>query len=80
MVKNRILILMVSTLYLGWFARDTATLKRVGSVLLEQPHLKCIEPDQLIIADDCFKLCSVPRDLLVQPLVGSVEKSFGGNN
>ncbi|XP_023644972.1 amidase 1 [Capsella rubella] len=63
----------------GWFARDTATLKRVGCVLLEQPHLNCIEPDQLIIADDCFKLSSVPRDMLVQPLVGSVEKSFGDN-
>ncbi|XP_010475719.1 PREDICTED: amidase 1-like [Camelina sativa] len=63
----------------GWFARDTSTLKRVGCVLLKQPHLNCIEPDQLIIADDCFKLCSVPRDLLVQPLVGAVEKSFGGN-
>ncbi|XP_010489574.1 PREDICTED: amidase 1-like isoform X2 [Camelina sativa] len=63
----------------GWFARDTTTLKRVGSVLLEQPQLNCIKPDQLIIADDCFKLCSVPRDLLVQPLVGSVEKLFRGN-
>ncbi|ESQ35978.1 hypothetical protein EUTSA_v10007679mg [Eutrema salsugineum] len=64
----------------GWFARDTATLKRVGCVLLQQqPHLNHIEPTQLIIADDCFKLCSAPRDLLVQPLVLSVEKSFGGN-
>ncbi|XP_023644973.1 amidase 1-like [Capsella rubella] len=63
----------------GWFARDTATLKRVGCVLLEQPHLNCIEPDQLIIADDCFKLCSVPRDFFVHPLVGAVEKTFGGN-
>lgn len=70
---------MVPTLSLGWFARDTATLKRVGYVLLQQPPLNCIEPDQLIIADDCFKLSSVPRDLLVQPLVQSVEKSFGGN-
>lgn len=71
---------MVPTLSLGWFARDTATLKRVGCVLLQQDHLNPIEPSQLIIADDCFKLCSVPHDLLVQPLVGSVEKSFGGKN
>ncbi|CAN6908407.1 unnamed protein product [Brassica oleracea] len=63
----------------GWFARDTATLKRVGCVLLQQPHLDATEPSQLIIADDCFKLCSVPRELLVLPLVQSVDKSFGGN-
>ncbi|XP_018465802.2 amidase 1 [Raphanus sativus] len=63
----------------GWFARDTGTLKQVGSVLLQQPDLNATEPSQLIIADDCFKLCSVPRDLLVQPLVKSVDKSFGGN-
>ncbi|KAL1192943.1 Amidase 1 [Cardamine amara subsp. amara] len=63
----------------GWFARDTATLKRVGCVLLEQPHLAPTEPSQLIIADDCFELCSVPRDLMVQPLVRSLEKSFEGN-
>ncbi|VVA90563.1 unnamed protein product [Arabis nemorensis] len=62
----------------GWFARDTATLKRVGCVLLQQPHLNLTEPSQLIIADDCFKLCSVPSDLLVQPVVRSVEKTFGG--
>ncbi|KAH0913451.1 hypothetical protein HID58_036772 [Brassica napus] len=63
----------------GWFARDTATLKRVGCVLLQQPHLEATEPSQLIIADDCFKLCSVPRELLVQSVVQSVDKSFGGN-
>ncbi|KAL1192946.1 Amidase 1 [Cardamine amara subsp. amara] len=63
----------------GWFARDTATLKRVGHVLLEQPNVYRIEPSQLIIADDCFELCSVPRDLMVQPLVRSLEKSFEGN-
>ncbi|CAA7053277.1 unnamed protein product [Microthlaspi erraticum] len=63
----------------GWFARDAATLKRVGSVLLQQPHLNLIEPAQLVVAEDCFKLSSVPRDLLVEPLVRSVEKSFGGN-
>ncbi|KFK43202.1 hypothetical protein AALP_AA1G093600 [Arabis alpina] len=62
----------------GWFARDTATLKRVGCVLLPQPHLDRIEPSELIIADDCFKLSSVPHDLLVQPVLQSVEKSFGG--
>ncbi|KAL1204646.1 Amidase 1 [Cardamine amara subsp. amara] len=65
----------------GWFARDTAILKRVGCVLLEQPHLDLLllEPSKLIIADDCFELCSVPRDLMVQPLVRSLEKSFEGN-
>ncbi|CAN8294889.1 unnamed protein product [Cochlearia groenlandica] len=63
----------------GWFARDTDTLKRVGCVLLQQPCLSPAEPSPLIIADDCFKLCSVPTDLLVQPLVRSVEKSFECN-
>ncbi|CAN6981233.1 unnamed protein product [Brassica rapa subsp. trilocularis] len=63
----------------GWFARDTATLKRVGCVLLQQHDVDAKEPSQLIIADDCFKLCSVPCELLVLPVVQSVDKSFGGN-
>ncbi|XP_007030866.2 PREDICTED: amidase 1 isoform X1 [Theobroma cacao] len=62
----------------GWFARDPVILNRVGRVLLHLPDVDPIKPNQIIIAEDCFHLSSVPSDRTAQILVKSIRKLFGG--
>uniref|UniRef100_A0A7N0V6F9 Amidase domain-containing protein n=1 Tax=Kalanchoe fedtschenkoi TaxID=63787 RepID=A0A7N0V6F9_KALFE len=62
----------------GWFARDPVILSRVGHVLLQEPDVKTDTPSQVIIADDCFHLLSVPSNRITRALNKSVEKLFGG--
>ncbi|ONI04550.1 hypothetical protein PRUPE_6G327700 [Prunus persica] len=64
---------------LGWFARNPAILNRVGRVLLQLSNMSPVGPTQLIIADDCFQLSSIPSNRVKQVLVDSVEKLFGGH-
>lgn len=71
-------ILLTPTSGLGWFARDPVLLNRVGRVLLQLPHVDPIRPAQLIIAEDCFQLSTTPGNQVVESLVKSVEKLFGG--
>ncbi|KAJ8436822.1 hypothetical protein Cgig2_032050 [Carnegiea gigantea] len=61
----------------GWFARDPTLLKRVGSILLP-PIDAQVNPSQIIFAEDCFKLLSIPIDRVKQVLLESVEKVYGG--
>ncbi|KAL6139251.1 hypothetical protein ACLB2K_064528 [Fragaria x ananassa] len=61
----------------GWFARDPVLLSRVGRALLQIPDAHPVRPVQLIIAEDCFQLSSIPTDRVKQVLVHSVEKLFG---
>ncbi|XP_021817545.1 amidase 1 [Prunus avium] len=63
----------------GWFARNPAILNRVGRVLLQLSDMNPVGPTQLIIADDCFQLSSIPSNRVKQVLVDSVEKLFGGH-
>ncbi|GMN22584.1 hypothetical protein TIFTF001_047456 [Ficus carica] len=63
----------------GWFARDPVLLKRVGSVILQLPNLESARPTQLIIAEDCFRLSTIPGNQVVDGLAKSVEKLFGGH-
>ncbi|XP_004302440.1 PREDICTED: amidase 1 [Fragaria vesca subsp. vesca] len=63
----------------GWFARDPVLLSRVGRALLQIPDAHPVRPVQLIIAEDCFQLSSIPTDRVKQVLVHSVEKLFGGH-
>ncbi|KAL5786569.1 hypothetical protein ACOSQ2_008961 [Xanthoceras sorbifolium] len=63
----------------GWFARDPTILNRVGRVLLQLPDTHLVKPSQVIIAEDCFQLSSIPSDRITQLLVKSVEKLFGGH-
>ncbi|KAK3006122.1 hypothetical protein RJ639_015501 [Escallonia herrerae] len=63
----------------GWFARDPAILNRVGQVLLQLPDVSPVRPTQVIIAEDCFKLLSIPSDQVARVLVNAVDKIFGGN-
>ncbi|XP_065853159.1 amidase 1 isoform X3 [Euphorbia lathyris] len=63
----------------GWFARNPVILNQVGHVLLQLPHTESIIPKQIIIAEDCFKLSSIPNSRVSQVLVKSAEKLFGGN-
>uniref|UniRef100_A0A2P2MRS7 Uncharacterized protein MANES_09G165600 n=2 Tax=Rhizophora mucronata TaxID=61149 RepID=A0A2P2MRS7_RHIMU len=62
----------------GWFARDPLILKQVGYVLLGLPDIKPAQPSEIIIAEDCFRLSSIPNDCLSEVLVKSVKKLFGG--
>ncbi|GMY21540.1 amidase 1 isoform X2, partial [Fagus crenata] len=62
---------------LGWFARDPVILNRVGRVLLQLPDLDPVKPSQIIIAEDCFQLSTIPSDRLVEPLLKSLNKLFG---
>ncbi|KAB2630150.1 amidase 1-like [Pyrus ussuriensis x Pyrus communis] len=64
---------------LGWFARNPAILNRVGRVLLQLPDTGPVVPTQLVIAEDCFQISSVPSSRVKQALVDSVEKLFGGH-
>ncbi|CAN1232785.1 Amidase 1 [Linum perenne] len=61
----------------GWFARDPLILKRIGQSLLHLSDQNTVILSQVIIADDCFELSSIPRDRLTQGLISSVEKLFG---
>ncbi|XP_022156705.1 amidase 1 [Momordica charantia] len=63
----------------GWFARDLAVFKRVGRLLLQQSEVELIRPTQVLIAEDCFKLSSIPSKRLTQAFVNSVKKLFGGH-
>ncbi|KAK2972493.1 hypothetical protein RJ640_017665 [Escallonia rubra] len=63
----------------GWFARDPVILNRVGQVLLQLPDVRPVRPTQVIIAEDCFKLLSIPSDRVTRVLVNAVDKIFGGN-
>ncbi|MBA0561482.1 hypothetical protein Golob_018305, partial [Gossypium lobatum] len=63
----------------GWFARDPMILNRIGRVLLHLPDVDSIKPSQVIIAEDCFRLSTIPSDRTAQVLVKSIEKLFGGH-
>lgn len=47
-------------------------------MLLQLSDMSPVGPTQLIIADDCFQLSSIPSNRVKQVLVDSVEKLFGG--
>lgn len=61
----------------GWFARDPNVLRRVGHVLLQLPFGIQRNPQQIIIADDCFELPKFPVDRIVQVVIKSTEKLYG---
>uniref|UniRef100_A0A9I9DAR4 Amidase domain-containing protein n=1 Tax=Cucumis melo TaxID=3656 RepID=A0A9I9DAR4_CUCME len=63
----------------GWFARDPVVFKKVGLLLLQQPEVEHQKPTQVLIAEDCFKLSSIPSERLTQAFVNSVKKLFGGH-
>ncbi|KAK4781544.1 hypothetical protein SAY86_015646 [Trapa natans] len=63
----------------GWFARDPKVLKKVGNVLLRSPQVDYVRPSQVIIAEDCFQLLSIPSERVARVLVKSVERKFGGH-
>jgi amidase len=69
---------MKPTSHPGWFARDPVILNKVGRALLHLPDVGPVSPTQIIIAEDCFQLSTIPTDRITQPLVKSVEKLFGG--
>ncbi|KAM7478001.1 hypothetical protein LguiA_026214 [Lonicera macranthoides] len=63
----------------GWFARDPLILNRIGQVLLQLPHVDPVTPTNIIIAEDCFKLLSIPSDRVTKVLIKSIDKIFGGH-
>ncbi|KAM7481156.1 hypothetical protein LguiB_005739 [Lonicera macranthoides] len=63
----------------GWFARDPLILNRIGQVLLQLPLVDPVTPTNIIIAEDCFKLLSIPSDRVTKVLIKSIDKIFGGH-
>ncbi|XP_019187669.1 PREDICTED: amidase 1 [Ipomoea nil] len=61
----------------GWFARDSSILKRVGKVLLPSQDLLPVRPNQIIIAEDCFKLQDFWGSQFTKALINSIEKLYG---
>ncbi|XP_076883777.1 amidase 1-like [Bidens hawaiensis] len=61
----------------GWFSRDPVTLNRVGKILLQLPGQKLVQPSQVLIAEDCFKLSSIPTTRVTNIISASIEKLFG---
>ncbi|CAA0825335.1 Amidase 1 [Striga hermonthica] len=62
----------------GWFARDPSILKQVGKILLRlQDDIPAAKLGQLIIAQDCFNLLSIPPEPFIDILVASVGKLYG---
>ncbi|KAI3794580.1 hypothetical protein L1987_37212 [Smallanthus sonchifolius] len=62
----------------GWFSRDPVTLNRVGQILLQLPNEKLAQPSQVLIAEDCFKLSSIPSTRVTDIIAASIEKLSGG--
>ncbi|KAK9062282.1 hypothetical protein SSX86_019468 [Deinandra increscens subsp. villosa] len=62
----------------GWFARDPVILNRVGQILLQLPDRKSVQPSQVLIAEDCYKLFSIPSTRVTNVVAASIEKLFGG--
>lgn len=62
----------------GWFSRDPGTLNRVGKILLQLPDEKVVHPSQVLLADDCFKLLSIPSARVTKVISASIEKLYGG--
>ncbi|CAL0316576.1 unnamed protein product [Lupinus luteus] len=63
----------------GWFARDPTILSKVGCVFLQLPELVHVKPTCIIFAEDCFKLSSIPYDLVNRIVFKAVEKLYGGD-
>nr|GMD40468.1 amidase 1 [Ipomoea batatas] len=61
----------------GWFARDSSILKQVGKVLLPSQDLLPVRPNQIIIAEDCFKLQDFWGSQFTKALINSIEKLYG---
>ncbi|KAJ1433716.1 Amidase signature domain [Sesbania bispinosa] len=63
----------------GWFARDPEILNKVGRVLLKLPHVPHVKPTNIIIANDCFELSSIPYNVLTPIVIKAMEKLYGGH-
>ncbi|XP_024983274.1 amidase 1 [Cynara cardunculus var. scolymus] len=61
----------------GWFSRDPGTLNHVGKILLQLPDEKHVRPSRVLIAEDCFKLLSIPSTRVTNVIARSVENLFG---
>jgi amidase len=60
----------------GWFARDAATMRRIGAVLLPSEAARPI--DQLVVADDAFALLAPGPRAAFGPALAAFESMFGG--
>ncbi|XP_073126510.1 amidase 1 isoform X4 [Henckelia pumila] len=58
----------------GWFARDPVILSRVGKILLRLKDDDHAKLGRVIVAEDCFKLLSIPSNQLTEVLISSVQK------
>ncbi|KAI3747403.1 hypothetical protein L6452_09859 [Arctium lappa] len=63
----------------GWFSRDPGTLNHVGKILLQLPDEEHVRPSRVLIAEDCFKLLSIPSTRVTNVVTASIETLFGGD-
>ncbi|KAI3518903.1 hypothetical protein L1887_07790 [Cichorium endivia] len=63
----------------GWFSRDPGTLNHVGQILLGLPNENFLQPSKVLIAEDCFKLLSIPTTRVTKVVTSSIEMLFGGD-
>ncbi|MCO5602154.1 hypothetical protein L7F22_056282 [Adiantum nelumboides] len=61
----------------GWFARDSKVLYKVGQVLLRPPLSEVKQPRRILIADDCFRLLSVSESRHLSVALNAIESAFG---
>ncbi|KAI4347265.1 hypothetical protein L6164_008089 [Bauhinia variegata] len=62
---------------IGLFTKDPNILHRVGHVLLPASFVAQRNPQQIVIADDCFQHLNVPPDRSSLVVIKSAEKLFG---
>jgi hypothetical protein len=63
-------------IHAGWFARDPSVLRKVGHVLLQQPHQDNRRARHILIADDCFSLSDTQNKQLAV-ILSSIENVYG---
>ncbi|PKA62281.1 Amidase 1 [Apostasia shenzhenica] len=61
----------------GWFARDAATLRKVGDVLLPLPAVANVKPTRFVVPRDCFRYLGSLGDQISHILIKSVEARYG---
>ncbi|KAK2456545.1 amidase [Trifolium repens] len=58
---------------------DPKILSRVGQVLLQYPQVVLVRPTQIIIAEDCLQLSSIPYDVVPWIVIKAMHKLYGGD-
>ncbi|KAH7291091.1 hypothetical protein KP509_29G000100 [Ceratopteris richardii] len=61
----------------GWFAKDSKVLYKVGQVLLRSQVSEVNRPKRVLVADDCFRFLSVSENRCLSVAINAIEKAYG---